>query len=141
MTQSLNAGLLTNAEDLEWLPMREGLSFKLLHVNPASGGYSMLLRVAKGTVVPRHRHLASAQLFVLEGAFEFEGGVVEAGTWGLEPPGAVHAGTTFTEDSILYYQVDGATALLDEDDTVIGVYDGLTYRDLAAQGGRKIESA
>ena len=50
----------------------------------------MLVRYAPGAVIPRHRHLADEQIFVLEGSVSDDTGTCTAGNFARRPPGCVH---------------------------------------------------
>ena len=70
---------LVDTNTLPWIEHEVPLSggtgtqaVKLLHADPATGAYAMLARYPKGLVIPRHKHLAPAHSWILQGAWRFE---------------------------------------------------------------------
>lgn len=67
-----------------------GVERKLLYQDGA-GRQTALIRMAPGARLPRHRHAALEQTFVLEGALVDEDGACTAGNYVWRRPGSVHA--------------------------------------------------
>jgi len=76
-------------------PFRPGIEIAELF-RDANGAVSALLRYAPGASVPRHRHEAFEQVFVLEGVQEDEEGSYPAGTLVVNPPGYEHSVSSST---------------------------------------------
>jgi hypothetical protein len=76
-----------NAEEIEWVPLRPGLSFRPLHF--AADGYSLQLRIEPGMTIARHRHTGEVNAFTLSGAREIldTGEIIGPGTFVYEPRG------------------------------------------------------
>lgn len=66
-----------------------GVETKLLYQD-ASGRRTTLTRLARGAVLPRHRHVGLEQSFVLEGSLVDEDGACTAGNFVWRRPGSVH---------------------------------------------------
>ncbi len=61
--------------DIDWVPLREGLSFRPLHFE--QDGYSLQLRLEPGTLISHHRHTGEVHAFNLCGERELiEDGVI-----------------------------------------------------------------
>ena len=118
--------VIVPAGDLPWVNLIDGVDFKMINWDQASGYYVLLLKLAAGTAIPRHKHITPSEYYVLKGRMEYRAGAVTADTWGLEPAGAVHDNTTWTQQSIVLYR-SGPTLSLDENDNVLAVYDGAAY--------------
>jgi quercetin dioxygenase-like cupin family protein len=118
------ADVLVATAALPWKPLRETIAFKLLHWDAATGAFAVLYRFAAGARVARHRHLAPAEYYVLSGTMDYRAGRATAGTWGLEPTGAVHEETAFPEETTLLYRAAGPTVLLDDADAPLAIVDG-----------------
>jgi hypothetical protein len=86
MTSSANP---VCADELDWVPLRDGISFKPLHF--AADGYSLQLRVEPGTTIGRHRHTGEVNAYTISGSREIieTGEIVGPGTFVHEPRGNV----------------------------------------------------
>jgi anti-sigma factor ChrR (cupin superfamily) len=123
--------LLLNVNELEWKLMGEGTWGKILRVSTETGAWTVLFKQEAGSVVPPHRHLAPAELYVLEGCIEYRGGVARAGYFGREPMGALHERTSFPEDTIYLFTSYGPLAMLGPDGNVVGVTDATVMKALS----------
>lgn len=123
--------LLLNVNDLEWKLMGEGTRGKILHFSTETGAWTVLFKQEAGSFVPPHRHLAPAELYVLEGCIEYRGGVAKAGHFAREPMGAVHERTSFPEDTIYLFTSYGPLAMFGPDENIIGVTDATVMKALA----------
>ena len=115
--------VIVNANELEWKPLGVDAWAKVLHVCPETGSWSVLLKQAKGSVVPPHKHLAPAEFYVLEGTVEYRGGVAKTGYFAREPIGAVHEKTSFPEDTVYYFKSYGPLAMYDDAGNIAYVTD------------------
>jgi anti-sigma factor ChrR (cupin superfamily) len=83
--------LVADAEAMAWIEVYEGFAVKVLRVSSETGHYTILFKSAGGRTEPRHRHLAGADIYVVEGGVEYRPGLVaRAGSWMYEPAGALH---------------------------------------------------
>jgi len=70
---------------------------KVLYTDPTTKRSTALVRMAPGTRLPRHQHLAVEELFVLQGDCHIAPGqVLQAGDYFRAEANSVH-GMTFTE--------------------------------------------
>jgi anti-sigma factor ChrR (cupin superfamily) len=74
---------------LAWSPLYPGVEIHRLWGDPP-GENAALLRYAPGAAIPRHRHEGHEHIYMLAGAQRDEGGVHEAGSYRVNPPGSVH---------------------------------------------------
>lgn len=115
--------------EIDWIPLREGLSFKPLHFG--HDGYSLQLRLEPGTVITRHRHTGEVHAFNLAGERELieEGVVIGPGAFVHEPAGNVDswraAGDT---PCIVQISLKGRVEYLDEEGRVVDYSDTGTAR-------------
>ncbi len=83
-----------NTDDLPWVPWAlPGAEFKLLHADPESGRFSLMIRLAPGVVAPVHRHVGAVEGYMLSGGFYYHDEPerhFNAGSYLLERDGAVH---------------------------------------------------
>ena len=117
MTPTVNP---VRADDIAWVPIREGLSFRPLHF--ATDGYSLQLRLEPGTKIARHRHTGEVNALNLEGNREIidTGEVIGPGTFVYEPPGNVDSWRCVGADPcVIQITLKGRLDYLDEADQVI----------------------
>lgn len=83
-----------NPADLPWAPWAlPGAEFKLLHADPDSGRFSLMIRLAAGVEAPMHRHVGTVEGCVLSGGFYYDDQPdvwFGPGYYLLERAGAVH---------------------------------------------------
>ncbi len=83
--------LYVSAEELPWRDSPyEGVSWKKLYFDEASGRSSVLLRFEPGASYGAHRHPRGEQYLVLEGSVEDGGRSYGKGTYVHHPPGSTH---------------------------------------------------
>ncbi|HVS08881.1 MAG TPA: cupin domain-containing protein [Planctomycetota bacterium] len=76
---------------LEWrASAHEGVTWKKLEFDRASGRSAVLLRFAPGASYAAHRHPRGERYLVLEGSLEDGGRSWGAGTWVRHGPGSAH---------------------------------------------------
>lgn len=84
----------------EWREIFPGITMKLLHGDPQRAFQTVLVRMAPGSRMPRHRHLGPEAVYMVEG----EGVMAEmryrAGDYLHADPGSIHEAST-TEDGCL----------------------------------------
>lgn len=83
-----------NTDTLPWLPWAmDGAYFKLLHADPTTGRFSLMIKMNPGVIAPVHRHVGAVEGVILEGGFHYLDAPeisFRAGTYLLENDGAVH---------------------------------------------------
>lgn len=139
------------AEDRPWLkvdPATENY-FKIISVDEDARQVVMMVRFAPNAVYPKHLHHANAVVYTLEGEWEYEEGVLPAGSFAIEPAGIEHTpvvsaqgvtllailtatsdlfvevpmpdGTTFVQDMAYWKNLHGMTAEEAEASHAVGV--------------------
>lgn len=91
------------ANEGEWLEWGEGVQFKPLFRDQASGLCTSVVRMQPGTALPPHRHTGTEQFFILEGDCYVHGQCLR--------PGDFHRAETGTEHEYTY-TVEGTMFLL-----------------------------
>ena len=96
--------VVLDTDALDWQPGPEpGVDIKPLH--EFGDEKVLLMRARAGTRIPRHRHEAGTELFVLEGTLADENGTYPKGAWLRQPTGSVHE--PFSEQGCVYYVKTG----------------------------------
>jgi len=91
--------ILVKTTDLPWVPLAEGIDYRVLRTSPETGTWTVLLRAQAGSSFVKHRHLGPGEYFMIKGRMEYRAGCAVAGDYGYEPLDAVHEETKFTEYS------------------------------------------
>lgn len=119
---ALAAGsLLDGAAALPWSPISPGFDLKLLHGTRDDDTRALLLRLAPGTVIPRHRHEGEAHALNLAGQRQLDTGeLIGPGGYVYEPAGNVDSWRAVGEETVIVFvTVRGALEYLDEAGEVI----------------------
>jgi 2,4'-dihydroxyacetophenone dioxygenase len=116
-------------EALDWIPLREGVSFRPLRFTAA--GYSLQLRVEPGTTIPRHRHTGEVHALNLSGHRELieTREIAGPGTFVYEPPGNVDSWRCVGDaPCIIQITLTGRIEYVDDDGSVRQYSDSETAR-------------
>ena len=112
--------------EMQWVPWAmRGAHFKLLHADPETGRFSLLIKLDKGVTAPVHRHVGAVEGMILEGGFHYQDQPdirFTAGSYLLENDGAVHQPVS-PEGAIMFAVFHGAVEGLDKDGNVAGRID------------------
>jgi hypothetical protein len=120
---------LHRAPALEWIPLRDGLSFRPLRF--AAGGYTLQLRIEPGTVITRHRHTGEVHALNLSGYREIidSGEIAGPGDYIYEPPGNVDSWRCLGDQAcVIQITLTGRIEYLDDDGAVTHHTDAETAR-------------
>lgn len=111
------------SDDLPWVPQGEGVWFKPLRFDLASGRWINLLKVTPQGKVNRHRHAGGQVLgFVLEGSWRYleREWVARPGTLIYEPPGDIHTLVVDgDQEMVTLFVLEGVIQYLDDEDNVL----------------------
>lgn len=132
MTVPMHEDLLTRVGELPWVPMMEGFDFKYLRVSAEIGTWSIILRCAKGSSFPTHKHLGAGEYYVIKGEMDYRAGTAYTGDYGYEPTGVIHDGTNFLEETELVFTNHGPVAFLDAQGNITEVLDYEAIYKMAA---------
>lgn len=83
---------IVNEADRPWLqidPATENY-FKIIAVDETARQVVMMVKFAPNAIYPRHHHTSHAVVYTLEGEWEYEEGVLPAGSFAIEPAGIDH---------------------------------------------------
>ena len=70
-----------------------GIEYKLIARDPERGTRTQLVRFAAGARYPRHRHVGTEEIFLLEGTVEVNGVLLRAGDYCRSEPDTEEIGT------------------------------------------------
>ena len=115
--------ILVRANSLPWIPIAEGLDYRILRTSPETGVWTVLFRAQPGASFAPHKHLGAGEYYMIKGHMKYRGGEARAGDYGYEPLGVVHEETTFPEYTELLFTNHGPVVFLDEDGGVASVLD------------------
>ena len=87
MALELATEYIIDADNLQWIPLDDGIEFKVLRTSAETGDWTVLFRCAKGAQFPPHWHYGAGEYYLLKGEMEYRMGVARAGTYGYEPNG------------------------------------------------------
>lgn len=121
------------AQDMSWVPLGKGKSFKLLYVHPENASFVELLRLEPGTEIPLHRHTGEVHAFNLQGSRELHTGeIVEEGSYVHEEAGNVDKWKAVGDKPLVVLVVVNGTVeyLAADEHSVLASYDGKSMRDL-----------
>lgn len=89
------------ASEGRWRQLTEGVLLKKLHVEPATGIATSLVRMMPGTALPVHRHIGVEQFFVIEGDCNVAGQRLTAGDYHRAEAGSIHESTCTVGGTLL----------------------------------------
>ena len=87
-----------------WEQWGEGILYKPLFVDEASGLMTSIVRMSPGTGLPRHQHLGVEQFLILEGDCSVHGERLGPGDYHRALGGSIHE-TTYTEHGTTFLLV------------------------------------
>jgi quercetin dioxygenase-like cupin family protein len=130
-------GILGNAlaDDEQWVPTSDAVSFKPLLLSTSGGYYVNLLRVRRSGVLSRHRHSGAVHAIVLKGRWYYleHDWVAEEGSYAHEPAGETH--TLYVpegvDEMITWFHVTGGYVYVDPQGEALGYEDVFTKLEAA----------
>jgi quercetin dioxygenase-like cupin family protein len=121
--------LLRDEQDLPFIHLMDGSTLQLLHVDLANGVWTVRNRFKAGTTITTHKHTGTVHAFTSSGSWyylEYPDSVNRAGSYLFEPAGSVHTlhvPETNTEETDVFFTINGANLNLDEAGNVVFVLD------------------
>lgn len=131
------AAALVRPDDLDWIEDGSGNQVKILRINEETGFFHILIKAKAGQVNPPHTHLGPADFYVIEGGFDYRGGLARTGDWVYEPTGAVHDATTHPMDTIYLANVYGPVAFHKPDGSIAGILDWRSMKAMAERAAKR----
>jgi len=131
---------ISSSDHLPWAPVRPGFDLKVLHGRADEETRALLLRLAPGTVIDRHRHEGEVHALNLSGQRKLleTGEIVGPGGYVYEPPGNVDSWMAVGDEPlIVFVTVRGAIESLDDDGNVTR---RSTTAEIAAAYQRHVET-
>lgn len=114
--QDHNGGDTVHCNDLKWLPLAPKVWIKLVKLVSETGGYTVIVRAEKGGVLPRHRHVDSAEIYVIRGDGRHpQTGHFSQGDYVSERKGAVHDPLVFEEEVEMLMISSGPSMFIDDE--------------------------
>ncbi len=125
-----------NIADLPWLDwVMPETWFKLLNINPITGGFTMMLKVGPNNTAPVHGHIGSVEGILLEGGFGYGEDRGRAGWYVREPGGINHIPDTDGDGMVMFATVNGPLLGYNGDGGIAAVVDAKMMYELAEAGG------
>lgn len=104
--------LLKKSSDREWIPTdHPGVDRSLFRYND-TGGRSSVVRLKKGSRVPRHAHHGTEEVVVLEGQVSLDGVEMRVGDYLYTEPGEEHDVVAIT-DAVIFVSSQKKTPLVE----------------------------
>ncbi|KAF3801511.1 hypothetical protein GCG54_00014726 [Colletotrichum gloeosporioides] len=111
-----DGGDTIRCNDLRWLPLAPKVWIKLVKLSPETGSYTVIVRAEKGGVLPRHRHIESAEIYVIRGDGNHpQTGHFTQGDYVSERKGAVHDPLIFEDEVEMLMMSNGPSAFIDDE--------------------------
>ena len=123
MNKNSHEDILVNTNQLPWIPIAEGIDYRILRTSKETGVWTVLFRAQAGSSFAPHKHLGAGEYYMIKGHMKYRGGEARTGDYGYEPLGVVHEKTDFPEYTELYYTNFGPVVFLDDDGGVDTVLD------------------
>lgn len=119
---SQDAGYSVKTETLKWKSVAPGLRMRIVRWSTETGQFTVVQHAEAGAVLPRHRHLAPAELYILKG----HGVHPQTGPWGegeyvYEHTGAIHDAFAFDNETTLLMVSHGPIVVLNDDNSIKGM--------------------
>ena len=119
---SQDAGYSIKTGALEWIPIAPGINVRIVRRSDETGHFTVVQHSVAGSKLPRHRHLAPAELYILKG----HGLHPQTGPWGegdyiYEHMGAIHEAFVFDQEATLLMISQGPIVRLDTDGSMRGL--------------------
>lgn len=119
-----DSGSTIHCDDLPWLPLAPQVFVKIIKLIPETGAFSVMIRAEPGGVLPRHKHIESAEIFIIKGEGEHkQTGYYRPGDYVSEHKGAIHDALPFAEETELLMICNGPSAFLGPNDETLYMMD------------------
>jgi 2,4'-dihydroxyacetophenone dioxygenase len=116
-----------------WRPLAPGITMQILRVSQETGHFTVIIKAEAGSVLPRHRHLAAAEIYILSGnGTHPQTGPFHEDDYIYECQGAVHEAVVFDEPVELLMVSYGPSAFLNDQEGVQFLMDARMLASAAA---------
>lgn len=133
----IRGAMLADINLIDWVPLGEGVNFKLLRYCEVTGDWVLYVQLQPGVKFGRHKHITPAEFFITKGVLTFERGSAGVGVYGYEEIGEIHEEASGDEVTEFLYMGHGPVSFIDKNDEVLFIADLEFYKnawrgDLAA---------
>jgi quercetin dioxygenase-like cupin family protein len=104
--------LVAKASERDWKPTNYAGIDRCLFRNNETGGRSSVVRLSGGSRFPRHAHVGTEEVVVLEGQVKIGGVALGAGDYLFTTPGEEHDVVAVT-DAIIFVSSQKATPVIE----------------------------
>nr|RBQ94635.1 hypothetical protein FVER53263_07660 [Fusarium verticillioides] len=133
LTQPSKTGDTTHCNDLKCLPLAPRIWIRLIKLTPETGSYTVMIRAEPGGVLPRHRHVKSAEISILKGNGDHpQAGHFEKGDYVSEHEGSQHDPLVFEVETEMFMFSERASVFVDDDENDLYATDVPMLQSLAA---------
>ena len=110
-----DTGSAINSKNLPWLSLAPKIWIKLIKLQPDTGVHTVIIRAEPGGILPPHRHIESAEIYVLKGFGNHpQTGHFAEGDYVSEHKGAIHGHLIFEVETEMLMISQGASVFLDD---------------------------
>ncbi|OYO24490.1 hypothetical protein CGZ93_03630 [Enemella dayhoffiae] len=119
-----DGGLVIDTGAMEWRTLAPGVGIKVLRLDRATEGWTVMIRSEAGSVLPPHRHEALSEIYIIKGKGHHpETGDFKTGDYVLEAAGATHSALHFSEEVVQVMVAHGPSTFLAGDGSPTFVMD------------------
>jgi hypothetical protein len=123
--------------DLPWFPLADNVSVRIIKIDPETGKFSVIIRATRDAVLPRHRHIESAEIYIIRGhGIHPQTGTYREGDYVSERKGAIHDALRFAVDTELLMICEGPSEFIDQTGNPLYRMDAGFLQGLMASQGR-----
>lgn len=126
----IRGAMLADINQIDWMPMGEGVRFKLLRYCEVTGDWVLYVQMQPGVKFGRHKHITPAEFFITKGELRFERGSARAGVYGYEEIGEIHEEACGGEETEFLYLGHGPVSFIDKNDELQFIADLSFYKKL-----------
>jgi 2,4'-dihydroxyacetophenone dioxygenase len=123
-------------ETLPWKPwVMPGTSYRLMSINPITGGFCLFMKVEPNTVAPVHGHCGGVDAYLVSGGFGYGAERGRSGWFTREIGGIDHQPDVDDDGMIMFAVVHGPLKGYAEDGSIAGVVDARSMYEMATADG------
>lgn len=130
---SSEVGVTVPTDSIPFKPLADGVHMRVVHIDHATGAWTIMIDAKQGSVLPRHKHLSQAEIYIIQGGGHHpQTGEYNSHDYIIEPVNAVHDALVHAEDTLLIMRSDGPVAFLNDDDSTAFMMDAGMLTGFAA---------
>jgi 2,4'-dihydroxyacetophenone dioxygenase len=134
---TVNRKAFFDTTKLPWLDwVLPGVYFKLLNINPVSGGFTAMLKSDANNATAVHGHLGAVEGIILKGSFSYgEDDTGYAEHFIYESGGIRHEPFSLNDELVMFAIAHGPFVGYNDDGSIGGIVDARFMYELARAGG------